>query len=162
MDSTFHQRAAAGRRVAERLITRRVPLEPQVARDPAGHPVTGFGRSLHHFPLSEQDGAFLLRSQLVVADRELAGRLFELTSTQQGITDEQIGVLLVLATLIGPRPMRDWAPLWDALRQAEWARAGMEVMRCNLLKLHGDTPQNQLRVAELLTILMSGADPEAS
>lgn len=150
---------AEGMRNAAKLIRSRTVMLPIPGKTVDGHAQIGRERRLHLYPITDTEADYLMQSQLVKARGELDVRILECAAAGAPLSPARIAVTYVVAGIIGGRVVADWQPLWAALKSRNYAMAVVELLRCNLLKLIGETEANQLRVAEMIAIMSSGEIP---
>ena len=157
-DRDLNQAEHAGRIDAARRLKALFPRAEFAARDDIGVMRLGWGRAVEHRPTSESTAEFALKADLVTISTVLRAQIFPLVSVHPE-AKSKIGALYALADIVGAETMRDWSPLWEAMRRADYKAAASELMCCNWDQYYGSAPDKRRRIMELVLSIMD--PPEA-
>lgn len=150
-----------GRNEAMRLVKGLHPFTAYASRDEQGVMRHGHGRQVEHRPISLATADVALKAELVQISQVLRGRVFPLVAVHPE-AEAKVGLLYALADIVGAETMRDWAPLWEALRRGDYRSAASELLNCNWDKYYGSTPDKRRRILDLVLGIMTPNEPTAA
>jgi hypothetical protein len=158
-DQQLLQVELRGRNEAMNLVKGLLPFKAFAERDELGVMRHGHGRQVEHRPISPSVADVVLKAELVQVADTLRGRIFPLVAVHPQAANK-VGTLYALADIVGAETMRDWAPLWEALRKADYRGAASELLNCNWDKYYGSTPDKRRKILDL--VWRMGDPPEAT
>lgn len=144
-----------GRREAMRLVKGLFPFIEYAARDENQVLRHGHGRQIEHRRMSSSVADVVLNDELMRISDCLHGRIVHMVVTRPE-SAAKVGILFALADITGPEVLRDWAPLWDALRRGDDRGAAGELLNANWDRYYGSTPEKRRKILDLVLQIMPG------
>lgn len=145
-------------KLSERIIKRHYDMTPLPALDSRGIPRIGWNHPVDRRPLPPAVATQLLQHNLFTAKAVLSQRVMYLMA-KNPVSELRLAVLYVLADLLEPERVRDWAPLWHALEQGAWADVVAEMLNCNWAGLVGSTDRHKALFSALISALLTDSAP---
>jgi hypothetical protein len=134
------------------------PFRATASRDEVGILRIGHGRAVERRPVSEATALHWLKSDMVEVQRTLRARVFDLLALQPE-AEARLPQIYAVADLLGADMVRDAAPLWAALRRADWRAAATELLLCQWDRWYGTSDEKRRAVIGLVTAV---AAPEGA
>lgn len=147
-------------RAARKAITLVQALHPFNAtahRDEVGILRVGHGRPVERRAVSEATALHWLRSDMVEVQRTLRVRVFELLALQPE-AELRLPQIYAVADMLGAEMVRDAAPLWAAMRRADWRAAATELLLCQWDRWYGASDEKRRAVIGLVTAVAAPED----
>ncbi|WP_115513032.1 MULTISPECIES: hypothetical protein [Xanthomonas] len=115
----------------------------------------GHGRPIERRAMTEEVAEFALSNDVQAAQACLRARIFELIVVHPEAVP-RLPYIYALADILEPERMREWSPLWSAMRRGDWNAVGVELMTCHWDRYYGESTEKRRAVMQIIMDLARG------
>lgn len=138
--------------LAEIIIRRFAAFHDVPTQDAAGNLVLGWERRMREWPLSPEEGDYLLRQQLKRVHKAMMENTFPLLKANEA----RIAVVLHLCVVLGVQEVKQMHMFWACMRNEDYDGAADQVLLSMWPQFVGNEPRDKHRAIEMIYSLRTG------